>query len=106
MNPYQSFLGEKDPMQVLPKTAAQIAKLIDGLTPRQLAKRPAPDKWSIAEIIGHLADTELVMATRCKWIASEDNPALAPFDQNLWATVWTKTKEPFTESLERLRTIR
>jgi DinB superfamily len=106
MNPYERFLGEKEPMKVLPKTAGQLAKLIDGLTPRQLAKRPAPGKWSIAEIIGHLADTEMVMAARCKWVACEDNPLLLPFDQELWAVGWAKTKEPVTESLERFRVIR
>lgn len=106
MNPYQRFLSGKDPLRTLSATPQKLGKLIDGLSSRQLSKRPAPDKWSIAEIIGHLADTELVMAARCRWIACEDNPLLLPFDQERWTAGWRKTKEPAAQALHRFRAIR
>ena len=106
MNPYAKFLEHRDPLTVAAATPAKIVSLIRGLTPRQLAKRPAPGKWSIQEIISHLADTEMVMGCRARWIAFEEHPTLVPFDQEKWATGWAREKEPLAETLERFRIMR
>ena len=106
MNPYAKFLEHRDPLAVAAATPARIVSLIRGLTPRQLAKRPAPGKWSIREIICHLADTEMVMGCRARWIAFEDHPTLVPFDQEKWATGRAREKEGLAETLERFRVLR
>ncbi|HSB72839.1 MAG TPA: DinB family protein [Candidatus Methylomirabilis sp.] len=106
MNPYAKFLEHRDPLTVAAATPAKIVSLIRGLTPRQLAKRPAPGKWSIQEIISHLADTEMVMGCRARWIAFEEHPTLVPFDQEKWAAGWAREKEPLAETLERFRIMR
>jgi hypothetical protein len=91
---------------VVAVTPARIAILIRGLVPRQLAKRPAPGKWSIREILDHLADTEAVMWCRARWIAFEEKPTLVPFDQEKWAAGRAHEKEPLAETLERFRLLR
>src|SRR5574341_699148 len=106
VNPYAKFLGRRDPLAVAAATPARIVSLIRGLTPRQLARRPAPGKWSIQEIISHLADTEMVMGCRARWIAFEDHPTLVPFDQEKWAAGRAREKEPLAETLERFRVMR
>ncbi len=106
LNPYAKHLGKKDPLKVLAATPARISALIRGLSPRQLSRRPKPDKWSIREIINHLTETEMVLCCRARWIAFEDKPTLVPFDQEKWATGWAREKEPVAETLERLRLIR
>ena len=106
MNPYAKFLAHRDPLTVATATPARIVTLIRGLAPRQLAKRPAPGKWSIQEFIGHLADTEMVMACRARWIAFENHPTLAPFDQEKWAAGRAPEKEPIAETFERFRLLR
>jgi len=106
VNPYAKFLGKRDPLQVAAATPARIRVLIRGLSQSQLSKRPQPEKWSIKEIINHLAETDMVMCCRARWIAFEDNPTLVPFDQDKWAKGWVREKEPVAESLERLRVIR
>ncbi|HTU00491.1 MAG TPA: DinB family protein [Candidatus Sulfotelmatobacter sp.] len=106
MNPYAEKLAGRDPLAVAAATPAKIVTLIRGLRPRQLAKTPAPGKWSIQEIIRHLADTEMVMCCRSRWIAFEEQPALVPFDQDRWAAGATREKEPLAETLERFRTLR
>ncbi len=106
MNPYAKFLGQRNPLTVAAATPAKIASLIRGLSPRQLARRPAPGKWSIQEIISHLADTDLVMNCRARWIAFEDHPTLLPFDQEKWAAGRRREKEPLHETLERFRLVR
>jgi len=106
MNPYAKFLEHREPLTVAAATPARIVSLIRGLTPRQLARRPAPGKWSIQEIISHLADTEMVMNCRARWIAFEDRPTLVPFDQEKWAAGRAREKEPLAETLERFRLLR
>lgn len=53
-----------------------------GLTERQLATRPAPGKWSIREIVAHLADSEVVLGSRYRFIAAMDRPPLPGYDQD------------------------
>ena len=106
VNPYAKFLAHRDPLAVATATPRRIIALIRGLTPRQLARRPAPGKWSIREIISHLADTEMVMGCRARWIAFEDHPTLVPFDQERWAAGREREKESLAETLERFRLLR
>ena len=106
MNPYAKYLEHREPLTVAAATPAKIVSLIRGLTPRHLARRPAPGKWSIREIISHLADTDMVMECRARWIAFEDHPTLVPFDQEKWAASRAREKEPVTETLERFRLLR
>jgi hypothetical protein len=106
MNPYAKYLGGRDPLAIAAATPAQIAGRIRGLSPRLLAKRPAPDKWSIQEIIAHLTETEMVMCCRARWIAFEEQPTLVPFDQEKWAAGWPREKETVSEMLERFRLLR
>jgi hypothetical protein len=106
VNPYAKFLGSRDPLTIAAATPGKITSLIRGLTPRQLAARPAPGKWSIQEIILHLTDTEMVMGCRARWIAFEKRPTLVPFDQEKWAAGRAREKEPLAETLERFRLLR
>ena len=106
VNPYAKYLEHRDPLAVATATPGKIVSLIRGLTPRQLAQRPAPGKWSIQEIICHLADTEMVMGCLARWIAFENHPTLVPFDQEKWADGRAREKEGLAETLERFRLLR
>ena len=106
MNPYAKFLGNRNPLAVAAATPARLVSLIRGLTARQLAKRPAPRKWSIKEIVSHLTDTEMVMCCRARWIAFEDHPTLVPFDQEKWAAGRAREEETLAETLARFRLLR
>jgi hypothetical protein len=56
----QGKIAGKDPLRVQSATAKKLAGLVKRATPSKLRKRPAPDKWSVAEILAHLADAEIV----------------------------------------------
>jgi DinB superfamily len=62
----------------------QLAATILGLPPSSLSYKPAPEKWCILEILGHLADVEIVFGHRIRQILAEDKPVIAPMDQNAW----------------------
>jgi DinB family protein len=71
-----------DVIEILGSTPEKIRREIAGLSPRQFNVRPAPDKWSIREILAHLDDVEeLGMRARVAAMVEQNEPSLAPFDQ-------------------------
>lgn len=76
-------LGNDDPAGVLAATPAEARTLVEKAGPR-LRDRPAPGEWSVNECLGHLLDSELVVAGRARWIVSEDRPQVVGYDQALW----------------------
>jgi hypothetical protein len=106
MNPYAHFLADLEPLKVITVTPARIRTLVKGLTPAQLKKRVKRDKWSIHEILLHLADCELMFASRCRLIAFEDHPHLAPFDQDRWNIGKLREKESTADALARFDALR
>jgi len=74
----------KDPRAILGSTAARIGELIAGCTAADLTWSPAPDRWSVAQIVTHLADAEIVSAYRFRMILAASGTTLQPFDQSAW----------------------
>jgi hypothetical protein len=96
----------EDALKVQRQTAPKLAKAIRGLTPKQLRSRPAPDKWSIAEIMAHLADAEIVASWRMRAIIGANGMTIQPFDQDVWASVFEYGKRDPKQSLETFRVLR
>ena len=89
LNPYASFLNGQDPIPVLTTTAERLQTLTAGLTGAQVNTPPAPRKWSICNIVSHLADCEIVFSFRLRQTLAPalDQPhaIIQPFDQDAWA---------------------
>jgi hypothetical protein len=85
INPYEQFLDGRPLEAILGSTVAEIGRLIETLGPEKSLVRPAPAKWSAAEIVCHLADCEIVFAFRLRQTLAEDSPIIQPFDQDKWA---------------------
>jgi hypothetical protein len=85
LNPYAKYLGSADAYETISFTAAQLAKLIAGLSVERLNQAPAPGKWSIRDILCHLADCEIAFAFRLRQAIAEENHIIQPFDQEKWA---------------------
>lgn len=66
----------------------------------------APGKWSIRQIIAHLADTETVYAHRMRQVIAEDNPTIVAFDQDAWARNLDYARRKPKQSLETVRRVR
>ncbi len=80
-----ALLGSEDPTAVLGSTVSWCTQVTDGLTPSQLTAPEAPDKWSVAAVIHHLADSELVWGYRIRMVLADDRPVLQGYDQDQWA---------------------
>ena len=89
INPYEEFLDGRPIDAILTATPAAIGSMLDEIGEDQASRRPAPGKWSAAEIICHLADCELVFGFRLRQTLAEDGPVIQPFDQNKWAAVYS-----------------
>lgn len=58
---------------------------IEGLTEEELRYKPAPNKWSIHQILIHVTDSEISATPRLKKVLAEEEPILVSFDQDAWA---------------------
>ena len=82
---------------------AILAYAASGLTREQEQARPGPEAWSIAELVAHLLDTDLVLSDRMKRVISEDDPPLAAFDADAW-TARLNTRDSCVEEAVNLLT--
>ena len=88
LNPYEKYLDGRPLDAILASTTEQLGALIAAIGPEKAAARPAPGKWSPAEILCHLADCELVFGFRLRQTLAEDAPTVQPFDQEKWAETY------------------
>ena len=96
----------KEPLQVQQTTAKKLSTLIRKLNKKQLTRRPAPGKWSIAEILAHLADTELAGGWRMRMILTQNGTPVQAFDQDAWANTFNYIRRDSKSSLETFRLLR
>jgi hypothetical protein len=96
----------KEPLAVQAATAKKLARLIEGVPAARLRKRPAPDKWSVSEILAHLADGEIVGAFRLRLILGAPGSPIVAYDQDAWVTSGHyDTRDP-RKSVDQFRVLR
>ena len=105
----QRILGHVEgqhPLSVQQATHKKLQKLTKSLSKKQLTQRPEPGKWSIAEVLAHLADAELVGSWRMRLIIGSNGVPIQAFDQDVWADVFNYAKRDPKVSLETFRALR
>lgn len=105
---YREAIGDDDPYLAMFEAPQKLRKLLKGLTEKQLSRRPAPGKWSIKEIVAHLADGEVILGSRYRFIAAHDKPAIAGYDQDLFVEmlgVENATTEDLLDDFEMARMV-
>ena len=96
----------QDPIKVQSTTNKKLARLIEEVPTSRLRKRPAPDKWSVSEILAHLADVEIVIGWRMRSILGAPGTPVQAYDQNSWVTSGHYDKRDPIKSLELHRVLR
>src|SRR5437870_2240019 len=86
--------------------AEVLATVLTGAAGEEVDFTPAPGKWTIRQIMAHLADSELVGAHRLRIVIAEDNPVLTAFDQNAWTRNLDYARRKPAQSLETFRRLR
>ena len=100
------LVGGREPMSILRETPPAAARAVEGLTPAQLRRPEAPGKWSIAQVLQHLADSDLVWGWRMRLILAQDKPPITGYDQDLWADRLHYADADAAQALETLRVLR
>ena len=100
------YLDGKEPLRVQQETPKRLKKLIKPLSKKQLSKRPTREKWSIGEILAHLADTELVGSWRLRSVLGSSGNPIQAYDQDVWAETFAYSRRDPKVSLETFRVLR
>ena len=101
-----SYQAGADFMALQAAAPEKLAALVEGLTTAQLARRPSANKWSIQELVAHLAEDELVGAYRLRMVLSSPGTALQAFDQDVWARTGRYNERDVHSSLALFRVLR
>jgi len=96
----------EDPIKVQSSSNKKLIRLTRGIPPTKLRKRPAPDKWSVAEILAHLADVEIVIGWRVRSILGSPGRPVQAYDQNVWVIAGHYEKRDPKKSIELQRSVR
>jgi uncharacterized damage-inducible protein DinB len=91
--PYVHLLEGRDPVQVMRETPGRLSDVLNRLSTEQIEHKPGEHKWSVREILCHMADCELAWGWRLRLIYGSDkpgaeNPHLQPFEQDAWARAY------------------
>lgn len=101
-----SYGEGKAPLRLQQAAPKKLAALIKGKNSKQLMRRPAPDKWSVAEIAAHLADAELAISWRLRQILANNAIPIQAYDQDAWARTFNYARRDPRESLANYRALR
>jgi hypothetical protein len=84
----------------------EVAGALEGFPKDKLTANLIPGKWSAAEIVQHLADSEMTSAIRMRRLLVEDNPVIQGYDQDLFATRLRYNDRDIAPALEAFRAAR
>lgn len=84
---------------------AVVSDVMVKVTPEELDFKPDPTRWSVREIVHHLADSEMTAAVRLRMLIAQDRPTLQGYDQDEFARRLYYDR-PYEASLELFRLAR
>jgi uncharacterized damage-inducible protein DinB len=102
----RDYAQGKDPLELQAQTPELLAKLLAKASHEQMTTRPSKDKWSIGEILAHLAEDELATAWRYRQMVEHCGLHLMGFDQDLWAQLGAYRSRVPHDSLTLFRLLR
>lgn len=76
------------------------------IEPESLTARPLVGKWSAAQIVHHLADSEMTSAIRLRRLLVEDQPVIQGYDQDQFANILRYNERPVGPALAAFRAAR
>jgi hypothetical protein len=93
----------KPVLEILATTPQKLEREISTLSRREMLTRPTANKWSIGEVLAHLADVEEIgMRARVAAMVEQDSPTLPSFDQEARAIAFKYNTINPRESLTQL----
>ena len=84
----------------------EVVRSLEGIAPLSMTARPLEGKWSAAEIVHHLADSEMTSAIRIRLLISQDHAVINGYDQDCFAERLHYNEREIGPSLEAFRAAR
>ena len=103
---YIALVPGDDAMPTLSSHIESWAPALRKLTDAQALHRYAPGKWSVKEVLGHVADGERVFTYRALRFARADATPLPGFDENMWVPNSGADQRPIADLADELRAVR
>jgi len=83
-----------------------VADALAGIADAELDVAPGPAKWTVRQIVHHLADSEMTSAIRLRLLIASDNPAINGYDQDAFAHALYYAGRPIAASLDAFNAAR
>lgn len=103
---YINRIAVGDPPAVFGRQLAEIMALLSPLGEAQALTRYAPGKWSLKELVGHLSDSERILAARALRFARGDGTELPAFDEDAYVAAAGSDLRPLADLLGEFRRVR
>jgi len=103
---YLAALGDRDPIESMRKTHKRLSRVLEGVSKSDASLRVEDGKWSIKDVLAHLADGEVVLGARIRMIAAMDRPPLTGYDQDAFVANLAYEQVSVKELLDQFRAIR
>ena len=103
---YIDLAPEDDIVTALERQGDETAALLAAITEDRAGFRYAPDKWSVKEVVNHIADAERVFAYRAMCIARGETRSLPGFDEGTYAANAQADRRPFGDIAAELKAVR
>jgi len=95
-----------DLLELLAVQSRDTQALLGAISDERALHRYAPGKWSVKEVVGHIADAERVFAYRALTFARSDHASLPSFDENAWTPAGAFDARPLGELARELEAVR
>ena len=103
---YGEVLQGREVLPTFVEAPARVAARVEALGEPDARRRPAPGKWSVHEVVGHLADHEILLGARLRLAAGQDRPPIQGYDQDAMVARLGLENAPTSELVEAFRSAR
>jgi hypothetical protein len=99
-------IGDQDPLAVMTELVPWLEQRTRPLDDARVQRPEKPGKWSVLEVVQHLADTELVYGYRVRMILTQETPLIQGYDQDDWARTFRYLEVPLGQAMAQLAALR
>jgi DinB family protein len=103
---YIDQVQSEDVLGALETQLDEMLALLEGITEDRSLHRYAPDKWSLRQVLNHVADTERVFVFRAFWFGRGFDGPLAGFEQEISAGAARADEISWARHVEEFRSVR
>ena len=102
---YVNLVGDGPVLDILERQKEESYTLFTSLSTEKALRTYAEGKWTIKQVVGHMADTERVFAYRAL-VFSRESITLPGFDQDVYMEQATFNSRPLEDLANELKTVR